>query len=149
MLRYRGRIIYVDDEPDYSNDLACIEKVRVFFVDYGQADTVDVLSIKEMKPVFLQLPFQAVEGSLVRIKPAASSRKLSKAANKKFFDLTRNVQMRAKVLYNDGVHLGLDIWREGQDGQWTNIADELINAGEAIEVDHIPVPKSGEWVVPG
>ena len=60
---FRARIIEVLNEDaeaeEYSNDFVnCMEKVRVFFVDYGQASTLYMDSIREIKKSFLELPFQ-------------------------------------------------------------------------------------------
>ena len=43
---------------EYINDFAEVEKIRVFYVDYGLSHTVDMISIREIKPTFLELPFQ-------------------------------------------------------------------------------------------
>ena len=57
---YRARIIELSEATmEYDDDFAnCIEKVRVFFVDYGEVYTADMISVREIKPSFFKLPFQ-------------------------------------------------------------------------------------------
>ena len=47
-----------EESDEYINDFAEVEKIRVFYVDYGLSHTVDMISIREIKPTFLELPFQ-------------------------------------------------------------------------------------------
>ena len=57
---YRARIIELSEATmQYDDDFAnCIEKVRVFFVDYGEVYTTDMISVREIKSSFFKLHFQ-------------------------------------------------------------------------------------------
>jgi len=140
---YRARIIEVLNEnangEEYSNDfVSCMEKVRVFFVDYGQASTLYMDSIREIKKSFLELPFQAVECSLGKVVPLEDedtevSGMWPDQTKREFRDMTRSCfPIRAKVLSVIGkrLELDLDYDKEGND-RWINIADKLVSMGLA------------------
>ena len=135
---FRARIIEVTETSDeYINDFDEVEKIRVFYVDYGLSHTVDMISIREIKPTFLQLPFQAVECSLGRVMPIREgcirndlpNGKWPFETSQKFRQLTSSsYRLRAKVLsvFGNRLELDLDYDKGGMDN-WTNIADELIS----------------------
>ena len=126
-----------ETSDEYINDFAEVEKIRVFYVDYGLSHTVDMISIREIKPTFLQLPFQAVECSLGRVMPIREgcirndlpNGKWPFETSQKFRQLTSSsYRLRAKVLsvFGNRLELDLDYDKGGMDN-WTNIADELIS----------------------
>ena len=131
---FRARIIEVTEASDeYINDFDEVEQIRVFYVDYGLSHTVDMISIREIKPTFLQLPFQAVECSLGRVMPIRNelnpTGKWPFSTSQKFRQLTSSsYRLRAKVLsvFGNRLELDLDYDKDGTDN-WTNIADTLIS----------------------
>lgn len=139
---FRARIIEVLNEDaeaeEYSNDFVnCMEKVRVFFVDYGQASTLYMDSIREIKKSFLELPFQAVECSLGKVVPLEDKDTVlgmwPDQTKREFRDMTRSCfTIRAKVLAVNGnrLELDLDYDKEGNEC-WINIADKLVFMGLA------------------
>jgi len=151
---YRARIIQIlnDDaeEEEYINDFAnCMEKVHVFFVDYGRTSTLPILSVREIKKGFLQLPFQAVECSLGTVVPLENEDTVAVGmwpdkTKREFRDLTKSsCLIRAKVLSVNGnrLELDLDYDKEGNNG-WTNIAKKLVSMGLAAPAPRRPSTNS-------
>ena len=136
---------------EYINDFAEVEKIRVFYVDYGLSQTVDMISIREIKPTFLQLPFQAVECSLGRVMPIRNefnpTGKWPHLTSQTFRQLTSSsYRLRAKVLsaFGNRLELDLDYDKDGTDN-WTNIADTLIskNLAAPCKVCKLQAPVKG------
>lgn len=137
---YRARIIHLMDEDEefaFSNDQGCIERVRVFYVDYGHSDTIDSLCLREMKPAFLQLPFQAVECTLAKVLPKDSSEmQWSRAATEEFRRLTNTqggrLQLKAKLLSDTASRLELQLAYSRDAGRsWRDVGEELVSKGLA------------------
>ena len=70
-------------------------KASVFFLDYGNSDTVAVGSIKELKEDFRSLPAQAVHCSLHGVQP--SSGEWSEEASMAFEDMVMCSEFTATV----------------------------------------------------
>lgn len=153
---FRARIIEVTEASDeYIDDFAEVEKIRVFYVDYGQAHTVDMLSIREIKPAFLQLPFQAVECSLGRVMSIRNelnpTGKWPHLTSQKFRQLTSSsYRLRAKVLsaFGNRLELDLDYDKDGTDN-WTNIADTLISKNLAAPCKPMTNLQRSPLICPG
>merc|ERR1719468_725212 len=131
---YRARLIETLEEADPSDDLGCLQKIRVFFVDYGHVYTVDVLALRGILSRFLELPFQAVECSLAGLRPPRGDNvgDWSKASRETFRTLTAGVDLCAKVNANLEARLEIELWRAADNGDWRNMAEELIHLGQAL-----------------
>ncbi|XP_041356095.1 microtubule-associated protein futsch-like [Gigantopelta aegis] len=86
---YRARVTDVGDE-----------KVDLFYVDYGDSCWISRNMLRQIRPDFLSLPFQAVECKLSNIKPKGEE--WSDEAIEVFEDLTHCAQW--KVLISKTVH---------------------------------------------
>jgi len=67
---YRARVI--DRKPEISS-------VKVFFVDYGNSETVPESRIRDIRPEFLHFPFQAVECRLAKVELYRDPNKMRRA----------------------------------------------------------------------
>lgn len=134
---YRARIIELIEEEEniLVDDQSCIERVRVFFVDYGRIHSVDLLCLREMKTRFLHLPFQAVECSLGTVMPSSScggnkSMKWPENARQEFHKLTNdeNTLYKAKVLTNNGgSRLEIQLWATYHSGHTMDVGEKLVS----------------------
>lgn len=85
---YRGRV--VDCEPE-------LERVKVFFVDYGNSEWVKEHYVRPMEARFMHLPFQAVE-CFLNIEPVNSSG-WTKSARKSFSELAEGKLLIGQILH--------------------------------------------------
>lgn len=147
---YRARIIDVIDEEDLDNDLGFLQKVRVFFVDFGRCWNVDILSIREILPQYLQLPFQAVECSLANIVPYKGKQgdEWPLAVREEFRRLTASVRMKAEILSDMGGRLELKLLAHKETGGWMDVAQALIDKKLASNQETVIQPR-GKIIIPG
>jgi hypothetical protein len=140
---YRARIIDDNDADDG------LQNVRAFFVDFGHSSDVDVLSIRQIEPHFLHMPFQAVECSLANIKPGPKESGIwPRSVNRKFRELTTNgVPLRATVTANLESRLEVDLYALINE-DWINVADELKERNLVVDC-HNSIDLSKSLVLPG
>ena len=123
---YRSRIIEIHesefdiDNKEYSN---LIERVRVFFVDFGHNWSTDIVNVKRIEDKFLKLPFQAIECTLPNISPT-EGHSWGRAACETFRNITK-YPLYARVISLNGLRPELLVyaWIEQK---WVDVRDELV-----------------------
>ena len=124
---YRSRIIEIhesefdiDNKEYYSN---LVEKVRVFFVDFGHNWSTDIVNVKRIEDKFLKLPFQAIECTLPNISPT-EGHSWSRAASETFRKITK-YPLYAKVISLNGLRPELLVYACIEQ-KWVDVRDELV-----------------------
>ncbi|NXP73265.1 TDRD9 helicase, partial [Ramphastos sulfuratus] len=116
---YRARILCV-----------CGDFAEVFFVDYGNRSKVPLKSLKEIPSHLREVPFQALEFKMCKMRPAAKSLVCgewwSYSATQRFASLVNGYALLAKV--HSFVHgiLHVDVFRHSEGKELVNIRDVLI-----------------------
>ncbi|XP_075282799.1 ATP-dependent RNA helicase TDRD9 [Opisthocomus hoazin] len=116
---YRARILYV-----------CGDFAKVFFVDYGNRSKVPVEKLKEIPSCLRELPFQALEFKICKMRPSAHSlvcgERWSSSASERFASLVNGCTLLVKVysLVRDVLHV--DVFRYSRCKDLVNIRDVLI-----------------------
>ncbi|NWJ04029.1 TDRD9 helicase, partial [Crypturellus undulatus] len=116
---YRARILYV------SGDFA-----EVFFVDYGNRSRVPLKKLKAIPSHLRELPFQALEFKMCKMRPSAKSlvcgEQWSYSASQRFASLVNGYTLLVKVysLVHDVLHV--DVFRYLGSKELVNIRDVLI-----------------------
>ena len=113
-------------------------KVRVWYVDYGNQETLPLRRVVALNKKFLQVSVQAVSCGLDGIQPASGS-KWSPEASSKLEELaaTGSVTVLVKAVKEESgdgwptKHMVVDIWLT-QQGSKLSVADELVKAGLAV-----------------
>ncbi|KAL6044869.1 hypothetical protein STEG23_017040, partial [Scotinomys teguina] len=121
---FRAQILYV------SGNFA-----EVFFVDYGNRSHVDLDLLREIPCQFLELPFQALEFKICKIRPSAKSlicgEHWSGGANRRFASLVSSCPLLVKVFSVVHSVLHVDVYRYSGTQDAVNIRDVLISEGHA------------------
>ncbi|NXA46282.1 TDRD9 helicase, partial [Nothocercus julius] len=116
---YRARVLYV------SGDFA-----EVFFVDYGNRSRVPLKKLKAIPSHLRELPFQALEFKMCKMRPSAKSlvcgEQWSYSASQRFASLVNGYTLLVKVysLVHDVLHV--DVFRYLGSKELVNIRDVLI-----------------------
>uniref|UniRef100_A0A8C8R6E9 ATP-dependent RNA helicase TDRD9 n=1 Tax=Pelusios castaneus TaxID=367368 RepID=A0A8C8R6E9_9SAUR len=120
---YRAQILYV------SGDSA-----EVFFVDYGNRSRVFLNLLKEIPHYLRELPFQALEFKICKMRPSAKSlvcaEQWSNAATRRFASLVNGCALIVKVYSVVHSVLHVDVYRYSGIKE-VNIRDVLIEEGYA------------------
>eukprot|EP00075_Anas_platyrhynchos_P024477 XP_027313730.1 ATP-dependent RNA helicase TDRD9 [Anas platyrhynchos] len=116
---YRARILYV------SGDFA-----EVFFVDYGNRSKVPLKKLKEIPSHLQELPFQALEFKISKMRPSAKSlvcgEQWSYSASQRFASLVNGYTLLVKVYSVVHNVLHVDAFRYSRHKDLVNIRDVLI-----------------------
>ncbi|XP_010221869.1 PREDICTED: putative ATP-dependent RNA helicase TDRD9 [Tinamus guttatus] len=116
---YRARILYV------SGDFA-----EVFFVDYGNRSRVPLKKLKAIPSHLRELPFQALEFKMCKMRPSAKSlvcgEQWSYSASQRFASLVNGYTLLVKVYSLVHGVLHVDVFRYLGSKELVNIRDVLI-----------------------
>ncbi|XP_035182722.1 ATP-dependent RNA helicase TDRD9 isoform X1 [Oxyura jamaicensis] len=116
---YRARILYV------SGDFA-----EVFFVDYGNRSKVPLKKLKEIPSHLQELPFQALEFKICKMRPSAKSlvcgERWSYSASQRFASLVNGYTLLVEVYSVVHSVLHVDAFRYSRHKDLVNIRDVLI-----------------------
>ncbi|XP_004603827.1 ATP-dependent RNA helicase TDRD9 [Sorex araneus] len=121
---FRAQVLYVSGHS-----------AEVFFVDYGNRAHVDLNLLMEIPCQFLELPFQALEFKICKMRPSAKSlicgEHWSGRASQRFASLVQGCTLLVKVF--SAVHnvLHVDVYRYSGVQDAVNIRDILIREGHA------------------
>ncbi|KAM3920360.1 ATP-dependent RNA helicase TDRD9 [Leptodactylus fuscus] len=121
---YRAQILYISGRD-----------AVVFFVDYGNQSKVDLSLLKEIPSHLLNLPFQALEFRICKMRPSAMSlicgEQWSRAASIKFNSLVSGCTLVVKVFSIVHGILHVDVYRHFETVEQVSIRDILIADGFA------------------
>ncbi|XP_051008439.1 ATP-dependent RNA helicase TDRD9 [Acomys russatus] len=121
---FRAQILYVSGNS-----------AEVFFVDYGNRSHVALDLLREIPCQFLQLPFQALEFKICKMRPSAKSlicgEHWSGGANGRFTSLVSGCPLLVKVFSVVHSVLHVDVYRYSGAQDAVNIRDVLIREGYA------------------
>ncbi|GAB1297823.1 ATP-dependent RNA helicase TDRD9 [Apodemus speciosus] len=121
---FRAQILYVSGNS-----------AEVFFVDYGNRSQVDLDLLREIPCQFLELPFQALEFKICKMRPSAKSlicgEHWSGGANGRFAALVSGCPLLVKVFSIVHSVLHVDVYRYSGAQDAINIRDVLIREGYA------------------
>ncbi|KAM7323705.1 hypothetical protein ACRRTK_017811 [Alexandromys fortis] len=121
---FRAQILYVSGHS-----------AEVFFVDYGNRSHVDLDLLREIPCQFLELPFQALEFKICKMRPSAKSlicgEHWSGGANGRFTSLVSGCPLLVKVFSIVHSVLHVDVYRYSDTQDAVNIRDVLIREGHA------------------
>ncbi|KAM6170841.1 ATP-dependent RNA helicase TDRD9 isoform 1-T1 [Erethizon dorsatum] len=121
---FRAQILYVSGNS-----------AEVFFVDYGNRSHVDLDLLMEIPGHFLELPFQALEFKICKMRPSARSlvcgEHWSRRASKRFASLVRRCALLVKVFSIVHSVLHVDVYCCSGALDTINIRDILIGEGHA------------------
>ncbi|NXL84780.1 TDRD9 helicase, partial [Alectura lathami] len=116
---YRARILYV------SGDFA-----EVFFVDYGNRSKVPLKKLKEIPSHLQELPFQALEFKICKMRPSAKSlvcgERWSYSASQRFASLVSGYTLLVEVYSLVHSILHVDVFCYSKHKELVNIRDVLI-----------------------
>ncbi|NXL06991.1 TDRD9 helicase, partial [Mesembrinibis cayennensis] len=116
---YRARILYV-----------CGDFAEVFFVDYGNRSKVPLKKLKEIPSCLRELPFQALEFKICKMRPSAKSlvcgERWSYSASQRFESLVNGYTLLVKVYSLVHSVLHVDVFRYSRCKELVNIRDVLI-----------------------
>ncbi|NXW21874.1 TDRD9 helicase, partial [Circaetus pectoralis] len=116
---YRARILYV-----------CGDFAEVFFVDYGNRSKVPLKKLKEIPSCLRELPFQALEFKMCKMRPSAKSlvcgERWSYSASQRFASLVNGYTLLVKVYSLVHSVLHVDVFRYSRCKKLVNIRDVLI-----------------------
>ncbi|KAM6069356.1 ATP-dependent RNA helicase TDRD9 isoform 4-T4 [Theristicus caerulescens] len=116
---YRARILYV-----------CGDFAEVFFVDYGNRSKVPLKKLKEIPSCLRELPFQALEFKICKMRPSAKSlvcgERWSYSASQRFASLVNGYTLLVKVYSLVHSVLHVDVFRYSRCKELVNIRDVLI-----------------------
>ncbi|XP_057638685.1 ATP-dependent RNA helicase TDRD9 [Chionomys nivalis] len=121
---FRAQILYVSGHS-----------AEVFFVDYGNRSHVNLDLLREIPCQFLELPFQALEFKICKMRPSAKSlicgEHWSGGANGRFTSLVSGCPLLVKVFSVVHSVLHVDVYRYSGAQDAVNIRDVLIREGHA------------------
>ncbi|XP_017450005.1 ATP-dependent RNA helicase TDRD9 isoform X4 [Rattus norvegicus] len=121
---FRAQILYVSGNS-----------AEVFFVDYGNRSHVDLDLLREIPCQLLELPFQALEFKICKMRPSAKSlicgEHWSGGANGRFAALVSGCPLLVKVFSIVHSVLHVDVYRYSGAQDAVNIRDVLIREGYA------------------
>nr|XP_060611008.1 ATP-dependent RNA helicase TDRD9 [Anolis sagrei ordinatus] len=116
---YRAQILYVSGE-----------NAEIFYVDYGNRSKVALNLLREIPSHLRELPFQALEFKVRRMRPSAHSlicgEQWSSAASKRFATLVNGSALMVKVFSIVHSILHVDVLRYSERMEIVNIRDVLI-----------------------
>ncbi|XP_068255333.1 ATP-dependent RNA helicase TDRD9 isoform X1 [Nyctibius grandis] len=116
---YRARILYV-----------CGDFAEVFFVDYGNRSKVPLKKLKEIPSCLQELPFQALEFKICKMRPSAKSHVCgewwSYSASQRFLSLVNGYTVLVKVYSLVRSVLHVDVFCYLRSKELVNIRDVLI-----------------------
>ncbi|XP_075609122.1 ATP-dependent RNA helicase TDRD9 [Balearica regulorum gibbericeps] len=116
---YRARILYV-----------CGDFAEVFFVDYGNRSKVPLKKLKEIPSCVRELPFQALEFKMCKMRPSAKSlicgEWWSYSATQRFASLVNGYTLLVEVYSLVHGVLHVDVFRYSRCKELVNIRDVLI-----------------------
>ncbi|KAH9413621.1 RNA binding [Dermatophagoides pteronyssinus] len=111
------------------------------FVDYGgEALNVPVDTLRAIHYHFLRLPFQASECHLAHVMPIDAEIGWTAQANAFFEELAQGQVIHAFIENFDenGIPC-INLFKNGENKTWINIADELVNHGHAQYIVNTPL----------
>ncbi|KAM5274365.1 ATP-dependent RNA helicase TDRD9 [Ctenodactylus gundi] len=121
---FRAQVLYV------SGDSA-----EVFFVDYGNRSHVNLSLLMELPCQFLELPFQALEFKICKMRPSAKSlvcgERWSRKASRRFTSLVSSGSLLVKVFSVVHSVLHVDVYCCAGVQDTIDIRDILISEGHA------------------
>ncbi|EGV94892.1 Putative ATP-dependent RNA helicase TDRD9 [Cricetulus griseus] len=121
---FRAQILYVSGNS-----------AEVFFVDYGNRSHVDLDLLREIPCQLLELPFQALEFKICKMRPSAKSlicgEHWSGGANGRFASLVSGCPLLVKVFSVVHSVLHVDVYQYSGVQDAVNIRDVLIREGHA------------------
>ncbi|XP_036100810.1 ATP-dependent RNA helicase TDRD9 [Molossus molossus] len=121
---FRAQILYVSGSS-----------AEVFFVDYGNKSHVDLDLLMEIPCQLLELPFQALEFKVCRLRPSARSlvcgEHWSCGASRRFTTLVSGHALLVKVFSVVHSVLHVDVYLSSGLQDFVNIRDVLISEGHA------------------
>ncbi|XP_068110452.1 ATP-dependent RNA helicase TDRD9 [Hyperolius riggenbachi] len=121
---YRAQILYISQK-----------EAVVFFVDYGNQSKVLLNLLREIPSVLLDLPFQALEFKICKMRPSAKSmiygEQWSHAASSKFHSLVSGCTLMVKVFSIVHSILHVDVYRHFENLEEVSIRNLLIADGYA------------------
>ncbi|XP_071972015.1 ATP-dependent RNA helicase TDRD9 [Engystomops pustulosus] len=121
---YRAQILYISGR-----------EAVVFFVDYGNQSKVDLNLLREIPNHLLDLPFQALEFKICKMRPSAKSlicgEQWSRAASIKFNSLVSGCTLVVKVFSIVHGILHVDVYRYFETLEEVSLRDILISDGYA------------------
>nr|XP_031310296.1 ATP-dependent RNA helicase TDRD9 isoform X1 [Camelus dromedarius] len=139
---FRAQILYV------SGDSA-----EVFFVDYGNRAHVALHLLMEMPCQFLELPFQALEFKICKMRPSARSlvcgEPWSSGASQRFASLVSGCALLVKVFSVVHSVLHVDVYRCSGVQDAVNIRDVLVTEGHAELAEEPYASKQNHEVLKG
>ncbi len=94
--------LYSEDECWYRAQIIQVQSnsAQVYFIDYGNTETVALASLRQLKEEYTDLPSQAVQCSLANI--SAKGNSWSPAAITEFTQLTEEKELRVEIAGNSG-----------------------------------------------
>ncbi|XP_059135527.1 ATP-dependent RNA helicase TDRD9 isoform X1 [Peromyscus eremicus] len=126
---------------------------EVFFVDYGNRSHVDLDLLREIPCQFLELPFQALEFKICKMRPSAKSlicgEHWSGGANGRFTSLVSGCPLLVKVFSVVHSVLHVDVYRYSSAQDAVNIRDVLISEGHAELAEESYESKQSSEVLKG
>ncbi|KAK3092629.1 hypothetical protein FSP39_005160 [Pinctada imbricata] len=129
---YRARIESIDRKSLRNGQWK--ETVTVFFVDFGNTETMDRLDLRTLHGNMLEIPFQAVECFLCRIRPSAvgcPDGKWTKAASNKFASIVNGKTLYGQIFSIVRNALRLELIEPFPNGRQLSINQVLIDEGLA------------------
>ncbi|XP_068016320.1 ATP-dependent RNA helicase TDRD9 [Melanerpes formicivorus] len=137
---YRARILCV-----------CGDFAEVFYVDYGNRSKVPLKNLKEIPSHLRELPFQALEFKMCKMRPSAKSLVCgewwSYSASQRFASLVNGYTLLAKV--HSCVHgvLHVDVFHHSKFKELVNIRDVLIEECYAeLAVESCESQQRHDWL---
>ncbi|KAK2541263.1 Tdrd9 [Columba guinea] len=108
----------------------CGDFAEVFFVDYGNRSKVPLNRLKEIPSCLRELPFQALEFKIRKMRPSAKSfvcgEGWSYSASQRFASLVNGYSLLVEVYSMVHSVLYVDVFRYSRCGELVNIRDVLI-----------------------
>ncbi|KAF7466743.1 Hypothetical predicted protein [Marmota monax] len=139
---FRAQILYVSGNS-----------AEVFFVDYGNRSHVDLDLLMEIPCQFLELPFQALEFKICKMRPSAKSlvcgEHWSSGASGRFASLVSGRALLVKVFSVVHSVLHVDVYRYSGAQDVVNIRDVLIREGHAELAEESYESKQSHEVLKG
>ncbi|BES95863.1 Reverse transcriptase (RNA-dependent DNA polymerase) [Nesidiocoris tenuis] len=98
--------------------------VEVFFVDFGNTEVVKTRDLRQIRPQFMHLPFQAVQTNLAFVVPKHD---ISRDAKRKLEQMIKGKELKAQIIRRDFANLELDVLLFDDDGITVN--SKMIDLG--------------------
>ncbi|XP_072283954.1 ATP-dependent RNA helicase TDRD9 [Pyxicephalus adspersus] len=137
---YRAQILYITGK-----------EAVVFFVDYGNQSKVELRLLREIPSHLLQLPFQALEFKICKMRPSAKSmiygEQWSREASQKFNYLVNGAALVVKVFSIVHSILHVDVYRYFENLEEIGIRELLIEDGYAEPAEELVESKQSNEVL--